>query len=38
VRSEDTYAVPRSSRWLIGVAALLAPPSLRKSWKREWLG
>jgi hypothetical protein len=38
VRSEDTYAVPRSSRWLIEFAALLAPPGLRKDWKREWLG
>ena len=38
MRSEEAYAVPRSSRWLIEAAALLAPPGLRKSWKREWLG
>ena len=36
--SQHTYAVPRASKWLIEAAALLAPPALRKSWKREWLG
>lgn len=36
--SEEANAVPRSSRWLIEAASLLAPPGLRKSWKREWLG
>ena len=35
--SQPTYAVPRASKWLIEAAALLAPPALRKSWKREWL-
>ena len=38
MRSEQAHAVPRSSKWLIEAAALLAPPGLRKSWKREWLG
>lgn len=38
MRSEEAFAVPRSSRWLIQAAALLAPPGLRRSWKREWLG
>lgn len=38
VRSKEAYAVPRSSRWLIEAAALLAPPGLRRSWKREWIG
>ena len=38
MRSKQAHAIPRSSRWLIEAAALLAPPGLRKSWKREWLG
>ena len=38
MRSEEAYAVPRWSKWLIAAAAFLAPAGLRKSWKREWLG
>ncbi len=38
MRSEEAHAVPRSSRWLIEAASLLAPSGLRQSWKREWIG
>ena len=38
MRSEEIYAVPRLSRWLVGMAAYFAPPTGRIAWKREWLG
>lgn len=38
MRSEEIYAVPWLSRWLIGAAAYCAPQTGRIAWKREWLG
>jgi hypothetical protein len=37
MQPETAYAIPRASNWLLETAALLAPPSLRRAWKREWL-
>ena len=36
MQREEIHAIPPVSKWLLEGAALLAPRSIRKAWKRDW--